>query len=181
MEQVRQGDPDALGQIYDRYAGVVLALALRILRERGAAEEVVSQAFWQVWEQAPRYSAERGSLAAWITAIARSRALDRLRSEQRELRLRERVGDEVERSAAPVENPADLTLAGERRRRVLEALAGLPTEQRECVELAYYRGLSHREIAAQTGAPLGTVKTRILLAMEKLRSALAPLSPEGAP
>jgi RNA polymerase sigma-70 factor (ECF subfamily) len=181
MERLRERDPEALAEIYDSYAGLVLALALRILRERAAAEEVVSQSFWQVWEQAPRYSEQRGSPAAWIISIARSRALDLLRSEDRERRRRERASEQIERQTEPVQGPADWTLEGERRRFVMAALASLPGEQRECVELAYYQGLSHREIAARTGAPLGTVKTRILLAMEKLREALAPLTSGSAP
>lgn len=180
MERMRKRDPEALGQLYDSYAGMVLALALRILRERSAAEDVVSQAFWQIWEQAPRYSEQRGSLAAWIVSIARSRALDLLRAEQREQRRRERAGEEIERRAEPVDDPAEWTLAGERRRQVVAALRDLPVEQRECVELAYYQGLSHREIAARTATPLGTVKTRILLAMDKLRDALAELASEGS-
>jgi RNA polymerase sigma-70 factor (ECF subfamily) len=172
MEQLAQRDPEALARLYDRYSGVVMALGLRILRERTAAEEVVSQSFWQVWEQAERYSAGRGSVGAWVLSIARSRALDLLRAEGRELRRRERLAEDHETLSAATVDPTERLERDQRSLRVREALAALPKEQRECLELAYYGGLSHGEIAAQTGIPLGTVKTRILLAMDKLRSAL---------
>jgi RNA polymerase sigma-70 factor (ECF subfamily) len=165
------GEPDALAELYDRFAPLVLAVARRILGGAGEAEEVVQEAFLQAWNQAERYDAGRSSVSTWLLLIARTRALDRLRSRG----ARERTAQ-----AAAAEPPAadtssdgdDSVLHRERRRRVRQALAELPEEQRRVLELAFYEGLSQSEIATRTGTPLGTVKTRALLGMKKLRQAL---------
>lgn len=165
------GDPDALAELYDRFAPLVLAVARRILGGAGEAEEVLQEAFLQAWNQAERYDPGRSSVSTWLLLIARTRALDRLRSRG----ARERMAQ-----AAAAEPPAADTSSGgddsvlhrERRRRVRQALAELPEEQRRVLELAFYEGLSQSEIATRTGTPLGTVKTRALLGMKKLRQAL---------
>lgn len=165
------GETDALAELYDRYAGILLAVARRILGAAGDAEEVLQEVFLQAWNQAERYDAERSSVSTWLILIARTRALDRLRS---------RGAQQRTAAAVAAEPPAPDTssrldehvLRAERRRRVRGALAEIPEEQRRVLELAFYEGLSQSEIATRTGAPLGTVKTRALLGMKKLRQAL---------
>jgi RNA polymerase sigma-70 factor (ECF subfamily) len=174
------GDEAALGLLYDRYATLVHSVALRLLGDADDAEEVVEETFWQAWRQAGRWEESRGGLSTWLAMIARSRAVDRLRSSRR---LRERPWDELPgeaAGAAPDDDPApDAAESDETRRLVARAVASLPPEQRETVELAYFRGMSQTEIAAATGQPLGTVKTRARLALQKLRDALAVLREEG--
>jgi len=165
------GEAEALAELYDRFAPLVLAVARRILGGAGDAEEVLQEAFLQAWNQADRYDAARSSVSTWLVLISRSRALDRLRSRG--------ARDRTAAAAAAEPPPADTSsrldehvLHRERRRRVREALAAIPEEQRRVLELAFYGGLSQSEIATRTGAPLGTVKTRALLGMKKLRQEL---------
>jgi RNA polymerase sigma-70 factor, ECF subfamily len=171
------GDEAALGELYDRWSPLVQAMVLRILREPDDAAEVVEDAFWQAWRQAERYEPGRGGVGAWLTTIARSRALDRVRARGR---IREDVVDDL---PEPADGGAPDALAAleieERRRLVLAAVAQLPTEQRQTVEMAYFGGLSQSEIAEATGQPLGTVKTRARLALQKLREALGTFREEG--
>jgi RNA polymerase sigma-70 factor (ECF subfamily) len=164
------GDAHAVAELYDRFAAVLLAVARRILGGAGDAEEVLQESFLQAWNQAARYDPQRSSVSTWLILIARSRALDRLRSRQ----ARDRAADGAAAEPKPdTSSSAELSvLHAERRRRVREVLAELPDEQRRVLELAFYEGLSQTEIATRTGAPLGTVKTRALLGMKKLRQAL---------
>jgi RNA polymerase sigma-70 factor (ECF subfamily) len=166
------GDSSALAALYDETAAVVHGLVRRIVQDDQAGEEVTGDVFLQAWRQAFRYEAGRGSALAWLLAIARTRAIDRIR-----VRRAWRGAEEPIASATNLPcgrpGPEDLYSAAERRGRVQGALGDLPAEQREVVELAYYGGLSHVEIAEELGQPLGTVKTRIRLAMMKLREALA--------
>jgi RNA polymerase sigma-70 factor (ECF subfamily) len=169
---VAGGDEQALAALYDRYAPVLLGLARRVVGDAAEAEEVLQEVFIHAWRRADRYDPGRSSVGTWLALIARSRAIDRLRSRRSAARTAEAAG----REAPPGhESPraAGAVLAGERRARVAASLGGLPPEQREVIELAYFGGLSQSEIAGATGIPLGTVKTRTLLAMKKLRSALA--------
>jgi RNA polymerase sigma-70 factor, ECF subfamily len=162
---------EAVAELHDRYAGMLLALGIRVLGNPSDAEEVVQEAFLQAWNQAANYDPSRSSVSTWLVLLARSRAIDRLRSR--------RVGERAV-VAAHAENPATHTsptgaqdvFFRERRERVGRELQGLPAEQRQVLELAFYEGLTQSEIAAKTGIPLGTVKTRTLLAMKKLRQAL---------
>jgi RNA polymerase sigma-70 factor (ECF subfamily) len=160
----------AMAELYDRYAPVMLAVVRRILGPAADAEEVLQESFLQAWIQADRFDPGRSSVATWLVLIARSRALDRLRSR----RSRERTAEAAAAGAAVHESSVaeSHVLHAERRRRVREALIELPPEQRQVLELAFYEGLSQSEIATRTGAPLGTVKTRALLGMKKLRQAL---------
>jgi RNA polymerase sigma-70 factor (ECF subfamily) len=163
-------DEAALGELHDRYAPALEALALRILRDAAAAEEVVQEVFLHAWRRAGSYDPRRSSVSTWLVLVTRSRAIDHLRSR----RVVERTHDHV-RHLAPLHEPpagARRVHEGERRRRIRAELARLPAEQRQVLELAYYRDLTQSEIAASTGIPLGTVKTRTLLAMRKLRGAL---------
>lgn len=165
------GEPEALAELYDRFAPLVLAVARRTLGAAGDAEEVLQEAFLQAWNQAERYDAGRSSVSTWLVLIARTRALDRLRSRG----ARERTAAAAAAEPPPPDTSSRLdehVLHRERRRRVKEVLAAIPEEQRRVLELAFYEGLSQSEISTRTGTPLGTVKTRALLGMKKLREAL---------
>jgi RNA polymerase sigma-70 factor (ECF subfamily) len=159
-----------LRSLYDACAGKVLGVALHLLGDRDEAEDVVQETFLELWRQPEQYDASRGSLEAWTVLIARSRALDRIRARGRALRLVERASDLVHpHSPAPLE----LVEGRERGSRVARALTSLPGPQREAIELAFFAGLTQTEIAARLGEPLGTVKTRLRLGMEKLAGELA--------
>jgi RNA polymerase sigma-70 factor (ECF subfamily) len=172
VEGVVARRPEALAELYDRYSHLLMALASRILGDAADAEEVLQEAFLQVWNQAGRYDPARSSVSTWLVLIARSRAIDRLRN----LRVVQRVASESQReklethtSPRGVQN----VLNAERRLRLEEELSRLPVEQRQVLQMAYYEGMTQSEIAQKTGIPLGTVKTRTLLAVRKLRKALA--------
>jgi RNA polymerase sigma-70 factor (ECF subfamily) len=176
------GDDRALGALYDRWQGVVHGVVARILRQPDDIEDVVEETFWQAWRQASRFDPARGAVQTWLLTIARSRALDRARAvrRRRESPIEGDDGEVVVQQVAP-DDPGLDTEAAERRRIVTAALTQLPAEQRETLELGYYGGLSQSEIAERTGQPLGTVKTRMRLAMQKLRSQLQVLRSEGGP
>lgn len=176
VARMSRGDDRALAQFYERWSRPIYALVAHLVRDPDDADDVVEDTFYQAWRQASRYEPSRGAVSTWIVTIARSRALDRLRSRRR---LREEpltpvtVIDELADGSYP--DPAAGAEEAERRERVAEALRELPPEQREVLELAYYGGLSQTEIAERTGQPLGTVKTRTRLAGQKLRERLAAL------
>jgi RNA polymerase sigma-70 factor (ECF subfamily) len=173
VERCARGDAGALRLLYDRLAPRALALAQRILRVPGDAEEIVQEAFLQVWRHAAEYSPARGEPDAWVVTIVRSRALDRLRS--RASTERTALASAAESVQAPAVSPLEDAERRVERERVTAALVALPDEQRKCLELAYYEGLSHSQIAERTGAPLGTVKTRLKLAVDKLGALLGGL------
>jgi RNA polymerase sigma-70 factor (ECF subfamily) len=166
-------DTDALAQLFDRHSSAVLGLLTRMLGRHGEAEEVLQEVFLWLWRNPRRYDPRRSSLRGWLLVLARSRALDVLRSDKSRRLREEGVGRETPARLDPV------PLAGleerDRRRRVAAALATLPPEQRKCLELAFFSGLSHTQIAEQLAQPLGTVKSRIQLGMAKLRAQLQPL------
>jgi RNA polymerase sigma-70 factor, ECF subfamily len=168
IQRMVQQDRAALSTLYDRYGRVVYAVAYRSLGSVEESEEVVMDVFAKVWTTAASYDAQKSRVDTWIFMIARSRVLDRLRSKQR----RGKVTEAVTSFALPAVTPdaSEELEISERRTQVLAALASLPAEQREAIELAYYRGWSQREIADHMGTALGTVKTRIRLGLEKLRS-----------
>lgn len=172
VRRVAAGEPEALAELYQRYAGLLNAMALRVLSDPADAEEVLQEAFLQVWNQAGRYDPSRSSVSTWLVLITRSRAIDRVRSRK--------VGERT--VAAAHDEKQDIhtsptggrhVLMSERRRRLRAELAKIPEEQRQVLELAFFEGMTQREIAERTDTPLGTVKTRSLLAMKKLRQALA--------
>jgi RNA polymerase sigma-70 factor, ECF subfamily len=165
---------EALDQLYERYQAVVYHLALKILNNRESAEEVVYDVFWQVWREAMRYDAQRGSVSTWLTTVARSRAIDALRARKGNPATED---DIAERPVAtdPVEDPEEQTSLAQRATLVRAALDSLPADQRAALELSFFSGLSHIEIAEQLREPLGTVKTRIRSAMLKLHERLRPL------
>jgi RNA polymerase sigma-70 factor (ECF subfamily) len=171
--RVAARDSDAYREIFDTYAATVLGFLVQMLRDRAQAEEVLQDAFLQAWQQAARYRPERATPRGWLLMIARSRALDRLRASRSRAEREQRVGGDLA-SAAGGATPADEQLeATERRAAVSGALETLPDEQRRCIELAFYGGLTHRQIAERLEQPLGTVKSRILMGMSKLRQTLA--------
>jgi RNA polymerase sigma-70 factor (ECF subfamily) len=178
VARAASGDERAIGALYDRYAAVLYAVAFRILRERADAEEVVLESFAQAWRDAARFDDARGSVAGWLTTIARSRALDSVRARSRRERAASAAAHEgVELTPAVGEfqsDPARLIELDERRRQVRAALAALTPPQRQAIELAYFEGLSQSEIAERLHEPLGTVKTRVRLGMQKLRESLRP-------
>lgn len=179
MRRMAQGDDRALGSLYDHWHSLVYAVVLRIVRQQKDVEDVVEETFWQAWRQASRYEPSRGSVATWLLTIARSRALDRVRAltRLREESLESERAEEVAQYASD-SDPAKDAESAERRKIVVEALGELPAEQREALELGYFGGLSQSEIAERTGQPLGTIKTRMRLAMQKLRSSLQVLHEE---
>jgi RNA polymerase sigma-70 factor (ECF subfamily) len=168
------GDESALSQLYDETSRLIFGLTLRILGDAATAEEVLLDVYCQVWRQAASYSSERGAPLAWLMTIARSRAIDRLRAGRQDQQRKEPL-DSVGNHPAASENPEEAGVISERRVLVRSALAALAPEQREVIELAYYAGLSHSEIAAKLGQPLGTVKTRTRLGMIRLREKLSPV------
>jgi len=177
------GDEGALGELYDRHGRMTYSLAMAIVGERADAEEVVADAFGQAWRTANQFDPARGSVTAWLATITRTRALDLARSRSRRARALQRAAESGDGLAAPI---ADMSHAPDRaaerqeaRVLVARSLADLPEPQRRVIELAYFGGLTQTEIAAELAEPLGTVKTRIRAALEKLRNALAPLLSEG--
>ena len=169
--RVATGDQLAMASLYETSSRVVYGLLLRILNEHGLAEEVLLDVYMQVWRQAGSYDKGRGSPMAWMLTIARSRALDRLRSGRQELLIRESFEGIEENTSSEIDVEEAAAIA-EVQGKVRDALETLPAEQREVIELAYYDGLSHSEIALQLEQPLGTVKTRTRLGMMKLRHLL---------
>ncbi len=171
VQRAARGDSGALSILYDRFSGMLLGLATKILGDPADAEDVLQEVFVQVWKQAGRYQSSRSSVSTWLVLITRSRAIDRLRSRNVKLRTTTEARRE---NLNPHTSPEGMrtVILKERRKRLGEELANLPPEQRDVLEMAYYKGMTQREVAQATGIPLGTVKTRTLLAMKKLRSAL---------
>ncbi len=171
VRAIVQRRSEAVSELYARFSSMLLALAQRVLGDLSEAEEVLQETLLQVWRQADRYDPKRSSVSTWLVLIARSRAIDRLRSRRVKLKTL---------TAAQRENPVTHTspvgvrhvFREEQRRRLQEELSYLSPEQRQVLEMAFYQGMTQSEIAKETGIPLGTVKTRTLLAMRKLRRAL---------
>ena len=172
------GDERALGELYDRHGSTVYALARAIVGERADTEEVVADAFGQAWRTAGQFDPARGSVTAWLTTITRTRALDLVRARGRRSKVLARAAQESDAGfATPLASsdaPDRDVERQETRQLVTRSLGALPEAQRRVIELAYFGGLSHSEIAAELKEPLGTVKTRLRAAMEKLRDALSP-------
>jgi RNA polymerase sigma-70 factor (ECF subfamily) len=165
------GDGDAMRELYDIHARPVYSLAVRILRSQSDAEDVVQEVFSQAWRQASRYDAARGTVAGWLLMQAKSRSIDRLRARRARP---EQPGDAHAKEPVDANETADLQIVrGEQASRVRRALDELPTLQKTALEMAYYEGLTHVEIAEQLEQPLGTVKTRIRQGLLKLRQALS--------
>jgi RNA polymerase sigma-70 factor, ECF subfamily len=166
VARIRAGDQQATSQLYDRYAKVVYAVALRVLQDTGAAEDILQDVFLQLWRNPDAFDASRGSLAAWLAVIARHRSIDRLRKRRPEVD----VEDCVIAGGPDLADEAERTLVIEKVRVVL---AEMNPEQRKVLELAFFQGLTHTEIAEKTGEPLGTIKTRIRTGLQHLRARFA--------
>lgn len=170
LERVANGSPEAFETLYDRFGRLAYALAMRVLSDETAAEEVVQDAFLAIWRKTLLYRAERGTVRSWISTVVRNNAIDRLRREHRRDRY-ELDGD------VPVDQPAlsdtwSEVAADLSRQQILQAMYTLPVEQRQTLELAFWCGLSHREISEVMEVPVGTVKGRARLGLHKLRDAL---------
>jgi RNA polymerase sigma-70 factor, ECF subfamily len=171
LDRLARRDESALAELYDRHARLIYSLALRILRDQGDAEDVVQEVFAQVWDQAGRYDQARGNVAGWLVMLARSRAIDRLRRRQSRPETPNVEPDALEiPDATPLAD--DQLLASSRAVAVRAAMDGLPLLQRIAIELAFYEGLTHVEIAERLEQPLGTVKTRIRQGLLALRGRL---------
>lgn len=173
MTRVALGDTPALTQLYERHAGWALAVATRLIGSQEEAEEIVQETFLELWRRAGQYSPERAAPAPWIATLLRSRALDRRRKRSAALRASE--VDQQLATSEPHRAADELLAAHHDVLRVRTALGLLTPEQRVCVELAWLEGLSHSEVASRTGIPLGTVKTRIRMALTRLSSELRAL------
>ncbi len=178
MERLQRGSEDALIVLHQRYAGAVYSVAYRVLGERMAAEEVTQDTFLRLWDRAGSYDRARGGLLPWLLTIARRRAIDTLRQQGRRLPAQSETFSRDEPPSLAVQLSGDST-DHELRRGLVAALHELPEEQRQAIALAYYYGLSHSDIAAHLGEPLGTVKTRLRLGMQKLREAWLAEDPIG--
>lgn len=179
---IANGDNHALEELYQRYAGAVYRLAFRMLTQREQSEEVVQEVFWRVWRRSTSFRHERGRVAPWIFGIAHNLCIDEMR------RMRARPSAVYENDEHPIiaqlvdehiDIPA-VVWANEQRRVIVRALATLPIAQREAVELAYFGGFSHQEIAIRLNCPLGTIKTRVRLGLQKLGILLADADINGA-
>ena len=170
LEEVGRGSPEGLEALYERYGSLAFTVAMRVLSDPAAAEDVVQEAFIAIWRHAAKYSVERGTVRTWLCTIVRHRAIDRLRGESGRVRHELSLDDGAERPALAdtwSEVASALT-----RQEIREALDGLPLEQRQTIELAYWCGMSQREIGESMHVPLGTVKGRARLALSKLRDTL---------
>ena len=172
ISQIAEGDRAALSQLYDRYARILYATAWKSLNSVEDCEEVVLEVFAQVWKIADRFDPDKWSIDQWIFTLARSRIIDRLRKIQRVGKVNAAIaaGKEIEFSTTSVDLIEAVEIV-EQRQQVLTALDRIPLEQRRVIELAYYQGLTHAQIAACTGLSLGTVKTRLRLGLSKLKVA----------
>lgn len=170
IQQVAQQDREAFSELYDRCSSLVFTLAMRMLKVRADAEDLLQEVFVQVWRQASNYSADRGTPEAWIINIARSRAIDKIRSIRRMEKSFVLTGDPAR--AESNDNVESSAAASEVRLTMNSALASLPEAQRRVLELAYFDGLSQSEIAARLAEPLGTVKTRMRSGIQRLRDIL---------
>ncbi|MGH9566222.1 MAG: sigma-70 family RNA polymerase sigma factor [Candidatus Angelobacter sp.] len=165
MSSIRSGNQSAMAVLYDRYSPIVYSVALRVLGDAGVAEDILQEVFMQLWRNPAAFDASRGKLAPWLAVITRNRAIDSLRKRRPETDV-----DEVFVSVEP-----DLAGEAERSRameKVRAVLGAMPAPQRSAVEMAYFQGMTHTEIAQKTGEPLGTVKTRIRSALLMLRKAV---------
>jgi RNA polymerase sigma-70 factor (ECF subfamily) len=178
IRRMCDADETALGALYDRWARSLYSLVFHLLKDADEAEDVVEETFWQAWRKASSYEPSRGAVSTWLLTIGRRRALDRLRARSRRKEDSTQTGVLAD-IASSASDPLQMVENSERRSSVLNALRELPDEQREVLELGYFRGLSQSEIADTTGQPLGTVKTRMRLAMQKLREPLS-MYREGA-
>lgn len=179
MAALASGEIAALELLYDRYSTLVFSVSLRVLRDTHLAEDVVQEVFLRLWRQPTSYDPERGRFISWLMSVTRNRSLDELRRVTRRMRSEDPQDDEPGHEIPAVgrlDDPQAELMVAEARAAVRAAMTRLPPAQRRVIELAYFGGLTHVEIAERTGDPLGTVKTRVRLGMRKLRESLAEFS-----
>jgi RNA polymerase sigma-70 factor (ECF subfamily) len=169
-QRIRTGDRDALGELYDRYASVALATALRVVANREQAEDLVHDGFVAVWQKIDRFDPMRGSLRSWLLTVVRNRAIDRVRSARSSIAIE--VADEQSLLRTSPNPTWEAAIARRSAAELRSALDGLPAEQRQAIELAYFGGNTYREIAVLTNVPLGTANGRLRLGLAKLRDSL---------
>lgn len=180
MYGIQAEDPDALSQLYDRYNGILKALILRVIHTETEADDLLQEIFMEIWNQAKNFSAHKGKPLGWMVTLARRRAIDALRKKQAYNRAEERFQAETEQQPdAWVHNTTQEDIAfGDTRLIVRKIISQLPPPQQQAVELAFFQGMSQREIAAHTNTPLGTVKTRLELGLKKIYDGLKELKDE---
>jgi RNA polymerase sigma-70 factor (ECF subfamily) len=174
LRRVARGDRDAFATVYDLTKSRVFGLVVRVLRDAGYSEETTQEIYLEVWRSASEYDPAKGSALAWLMTMAHRRAIDRVRSEQAGSRRESRYGAATAEpvSAAAHDPVADSAIAGDERRRVAECLDALTDAQRQCIELAYYQGLTYSEVSQRLAANLSTIKSRIRDALRGLRNCL---------
>jgi RNA polymerase sigma-70 factor (ECF subfamily) len=180
MSGVQAGDPDALSDLYDRYNGILKALILRVVHNEAEADDLLQEVFMEIWNQAKNFSAAKGKPLGWMVTLARRRAIDGLRKKQSYARAEERLQTEPEQQpTAWVQNITEQEIrAGDTRALMAKVINSLPEPQQQAIELAFFQGMSQREIAANTNTPLGTVKTRLELGLKKIYDGLKELEHE---
>jgi len=180
MLSIQEGDPDALSQLYDRYNGIIKALILRVIHNEAEAEDLLQEIFMEIWNQAKNFSAQKGKPLGWMVTLARRRAIDGLRKKQAYARAGERLQNEIEQQPdAWVHNATEEEITFRDTRVLVRGVIDqLPPPQQEAINLAFFRGMSQREIAAETNTPLGTVKTRLELGLKKVYDGLKELRHE---
>jgi RNA polymerase sigma-70 factor (ECF subfamily) len=182
LTRVAKGDPQAFGQLYDQSSTLLFTLAYRILSDRDEAAELLQEVYLEVWRKIAKYDAGRGTPIAWLVTLTRSRAIDRLRSRASrgpQVMVESLEHPLVSDTPAVSPNPFEAKADSELRQIMAKAILDLPLPQQQAIEMAFYQGLTHTEIAAKLNQPLGTVKTRIKLAMTKLRASLHHTLPQG--
>ncbi len=180
MEGIQKADPDALSNLYDRYSGILKALILRVIHNEAEADDLLQEVFMEIWNQAKNFSAQKGKPLGWMVTLARRRAIDGLRKKQAYARAEERLQTETEQQPdAWVHNATEEEINfHDTRVLVNRVISTLPVAQQEAVNLAFFSGMSQREIAAKTGTPLGTIKTRLELGLKKIYDGLKELRDE---
>lgn len=173
MKGIQAGDPDTLSQLYDRYNGILKALILRVIHNEAEADDLLQEIFMEIWNQAKNFSAKKGKPLGWMVTLARRRAIDGLRKKQAYARAEERLKNETEQQPdAWVHNATEEEIMlSDTRTLIRKVIRGLPPAQQQAIDLAFFKGMSQREIAAKTNTPLGTVKTRLELGLKKFMTA----------
>src|SRR3984893_3265215 len=180
MLGIQKEDPEALSKLYDRYNGILKALILHVIHNDSEADDLLQEIFMEIWNQAKNFSAKKGKPLGWMVTLARRRAIDGLRKKQAYLRAEARLQSETEQQpGAWAENVTEKEIrSGDARLLMGKVIKSLPEAQQEAIELAFFQGMSQREIAANTNTPLGTVKTRLELGLKKIYDGLKELRDE---
>src|SRR6202163_3233666 len=180
MRGIQREDPNALSQLYDRYNGILKALILRVIHNEAEADDLLQEIFMEIWNQAKNFSAQKGKPLGWMVTLARRRAIDGLRKKQAYARAGERLQTETEQQPdAWVHNATEEAITfSDTRALIRKVIKSLPPAQQLAIDLAFFRGMSQREIAADTNTPLGTVKTRLELGLKKIYDGLKELKHE---